>query len=109
MISFDKFKSILNNPELSDAEVLTLFEKAKRDAINYHYWRAGDYPTADEQADFFDKYEYEIYDVGKAISAGADRDGQIQHTELGITRVWEGTGAEVRTALTAIPRRAYVE
>ena len=109
MISFDKFKAILNNAEMSDADVLILFEKAKREALNYHYWRMGDYPTAEEQQFFFDKYEFEIYDVGRAIDAGTGRDGQIQHTELGITRVWESTGQEVRTALSAIPRKVYVE
>lgn len=109
MISYDKFKAILNNAEMSDAETLILFEKAKREALNYHFWRVDDYPTAEEQQYFFDKYEYEIYEVGKAIDAGAGRDGEIRHVELGITREWESTGQNVRTALCAIPRKVYVE
>ena len=109
MISFDKFKSFLSNAELNDDNVLRLFEKAKREAIARHWWRSGDWPTAEEQAWFFDKYEYEIYEVGKAISDGADRDGQILHTELGVTREWESTGQTVSSALSTIPAKVYIE
>lgn len=107
-MSIDTFKTILNNGELTDDQVSVLLERAKKLAVNQRYWKKDDNPTQYELAQFYDRYEYEIYDIGKAISDSDDRDGLTQYTELGITRVWGDNGkSSIDKAVGSIPPKTY--
>jgi hypothetical protein len=77
-------------------------------ALNHYFWKL-DRPPTDEQKDaFLTKYEFEIYDVARAMNKDDARDGEVSHTELGITRQWGETGKQtIDKALSALPRKAY--
>jgi len=108
-ISADTLAIILDDSTLSEDQVSVLLARAEKLAVNHHYWKPDDNPTSTELTRFYDRYEYEIYEIAKAINSDSARDGETQHTELGITRVWGKTGKEgVDAALNSIPVRSYV-
>ena len=54
-------------------------------------------------------YEFEIYDLAKAINSDDARGGLVSHTELGVTRNWGQTGKkDIELALAKIPPKTYV-
>lgn len=101
-------KVIIDDPTLTDEKLSVLLLKAKRLALNHYFWKL-DRPPTDEQTDaFLTKYEFEIYDVARAMNKDDARDGEVSHSELGITRTWGETGKQtIDKALSAIPRKAY--
>lgn len=108
-MNIETFKTILGDSELTDEQLTVLLERAKKKAVNHYFWGADDDPTEDELEKFYDRYEFEIYDVAKTIMDSADRDGLKRYVELGITREWE-TGGEkaIENALSAIIPKTYV-
>lgn len=108
-ISAEKLAVILDDSTLSEDEISVLLERAEKLAVNHYFWKPDDDPTDTELSRFYNKYEFEIYEVAKALNSDSARDGETQHTELGITRVWGKTGKEgVDDALSSIPVRSYV-
>lgn len=108
-MSVETFKVILGETSLTDEQLEIMLEKAKRKAINHYFWREDDNPTDEEIENFIDRYEYEIYDLAKAVISVASRNGLKQFSELGVTRVWgSGGDKEVEDALSAIPVQTYV-
>lgn len=101
-------KAIINDNTLADEDLSVLLLKAQRLALNHYFWKL-DRPPSDEQKEaFLTKYEFEIYDVARAVNSDDARNGEVSHSELGITRTWGKTGKEsVSEALSAIPRKAY--
>jgi hypothetical protein len=101
-------KIIIDDPTLTDEKLSVLLLKAQRLALNHYFWKL-DRPPTDEQKDaFLTKYEFEIYDVARAMNKDDARDGEVSHTELGITRQWGETGKQtIDKALSALPRKAY--
>lgn len=100
---------IINDDTLTDEQLEVLLLRAQALAINHYFWKLDDTPTDDEKEAFLAKYEYEIYDVAKAMNSDDARDGLTSHTELGISRTWGETGKEsIGKALASIPRKAYV-
>lgn len=101
-------KAIIDDATLTDEKLSVLLLKAQRLALNHYFWKL-DRPVTDEQKDMFlTKYEFEIYDVARAINKDDARDGEVSHTELGITRQWGETGKQtIDKALSAISRKAY--
>lgn len=103
------FRKILGDDTLTDDELEIMLERAKRLAINHYWWKEDDKPTEDEIDTFVTRYEFEIYDLAKAVYESDSREGLKQFTELGVTRVWETGGAKViQNALDAIPVNTYV-
>ena len=99
----------LMGSDMTEEDANILLQRAARLAINWYWWGANDKPTEEEIEDFLGKYEFEIYDVAKAMQSDADHDGEISHTELGITRVWSKSDNQtvVDKALSALPRKTY--
>lgn len=103
------FRKVLGDDTLTDDELEIMLERAKRLALNHYWWKEDDNPTEDEVATFCDRYEFEIYDLAKAVYESDSREGLKQFTELGVTRVWETGGEKViENALSAIPVNTYV-
>ena len=108
-MSVETFKKIIGNTSLSDEQLEVLLERAKRLAINHFWWKEDDEPLDDDIERFVNRYEYEIYDIAKAMCESSSRDGMKEFTELGVRRVWESGGDEaVVKAINAIPTNTYV-
>lgn len=93
-MDINKAKTIIGDSDLTDDEVSILLERAKKLAKNHYFWHSKDNPTEEELAWFYDRYEFEIYDIAKEIYSATSRDGLKQFTELGVTRVWGLSGQE---------------
>ena len=96
--------------DIDEESASILLNRAKKLAVNHYWWGINDIPTDEEIERFCKRYEYEIYDVAKALQSDADHDGEISHTELGITRVWSkgnSSSSVVTEALGAIPAKTY--
>lgn len=87
-------KKIIGDADLSDDEVSVLLKRAEKLAKNHYFWHPNDNPTDEELSWFYDRYEFEIYDIAKEVYSAASRDGLKQFTELGVTRVWGLSGQE---------------
>lgn len=108
-MSIETFKKIIKSTSLTDEQLEVLLDRAKKLAVNHFWWKEDDEPQSDEIDKFVNRYEYEIYDVAKAMYECSSRDGMKQFTELGVTRVWESGGDKAVTdALSAIPVQTYV-
>ena len=108
-MSIDILKTIIGDSELTDEQLAVLLDRAKKKAVNHYFWQSDDNPTEDEKEAFYDRYEYEIYDVAQAMVDSDSRDGLKRYVELGVTREWE-TGGEkaIEGALSAIIPKTYV-
>ena len=108
-MSIDTLRTIIGESELTDEQLAVLLDRAKKKAVNHYFWGVDDNPTEDELEVFYDRYEYEIYDVAKAMVDSDSRDGLKRYVELGVTREWE-TGGEkaIESALSAIIPKTYV-
>ena len=108
-MTIDKLKIILGETELTDEQLSVLLERAQKKAVNHYFWGVDDIPTEEEKESFYERYEYEIYDVAKAMTESESRDGLKRYVELGVTREWE-TGGEkaLEGALSAIIPKTYV-
>lgn len=105
----EALRVIVNDPTLTDAQLAVLLLKAQNEAINHYFWKADDIPTEEQKEKFLSKYEFEIYDIVRAMNSDDARDGQISHSELGVSRSWGETGREsVLKALAVLPKKAYV-
>ena len=103
------FKTVLGDNSISDDDATVLLNRAKKKAANHYFWQSDDRPSEDELNAFYDRYEYEIYDVGKAFVDNDSRDGLKRYVELGITREWESGGEKaIEEALSAIIPKTYV-
>lgn len=101
-------KAIIDDPTLTDEKLSVLLLKAQMLALNHYFWKLDRPPTDEQKEAFLTKYEFEIYDVARAMNKDDARDGEVSHTELGITRQWGETGKQtIDKALSAIPRKAY--
>ena len=103
------FKTILGDNSISDDDANVLLKRAMKKAVNHYFWQSDDNPSEAELKAFYDRYEFEIYDVGKAMVESDSRDGLKRYVELGVTREWE-TGGEkaIDGALSAIIPKTYV-
>ena len=108
-MSITTLRAILQDETMTDAQLSVFLERAKKLAKNQYFWHKDDRPTESELERFYDKYEYEIYDIVNAMYADASRDGEIRHEELGIVRVWESGGSkQVNAAVAAIMPKTYI-
>lgn len=108
-MNIEIFKKIIGNTSLTDEQIEILLERAKKLAVNHYWWKEDDDPQSDDIDKFVCRYEYEIYDVAKAMYESSSRDGMVQFTELGVTRRWESGGDKaINDALSAIPVQTYV-
>ena len=88
-------KVILDDETLTDEQIAVLL--------------VNDIPTEAELERFYNRYEFEIYDLAKAINSDDARGGLVSHTELGVTRNWGQTGKkDIELALAKIPPKTYV-
>lgn len=102
-------KIILDDETLTDEQIAVLLVKAQKQAANQHFWADDDIPTEAELERFYNRYEFEIYDLAKAINSDDARGGLVSHTELGVTRNWGQTGKkDIEIALSKIPPKTYV-
>lgn len=101
-------KAIVDDATLTDEKLSVLLMKAQRLAINHYFWKLDRPPTNEQTEAFLTKYEFEIYDIVKALNSDDARGGEVSHSELGVTRTWGETGKQtIDKALSAIPRKAY--
>lgn len=108
-MNIETLKTIIGDSELTEEQLAVLLERAKKKAVNHYFWQADDKPTEEEVEDFCDKYEFEIYDVAKAMTESDSRDGLKKYVELGVTREWENGGEKsIAKSLAAIIPKAYV-
>ena len=82
-------KVILDDETLTDEQIAVLLVKAQKQAANQHFWADDDIPTEAELERFYNRYEFEIYDLAKAINSDDARGGLVSHTELGVTSNWD--------------------
>lgn len=109
MLDANVLKVILDDETLTDSQIAVLLTRAKRQAANQHFWADFDNPTEEELEQFYDRYEFEIYDLAKAVNSDDSRDGLVSHTELGVARNWGQTGKkDIEAALSKIPPKTYV-
>ena len=102
-------RQIINDSSLTDEQLEVMLTRATRKAVNHYFWKEDDIPTEEQVEKFCERYEYEIYDVAKAMYSGDSRGGMKSFTELGVQRVWESGGDKaVDNALSAIPTQTYV-
>lgn len=108
-MSVETFKKIIGETSLTDSQLEVLLERATKLAVNHFWWKEDDEPQSDDVDKFVNRYEFEIYDIAKAMIESDARDGMKEFTELGVTRRWESGGDKaVQTALSAIPVQTYV-
>lgn len=108
-MSIETLKKIIKDDSLTDEELELMLERAKRIAVNHYFWGEDDRPSDEEIEAFCDRYEFEIYDLIKAIYDSKGREGLKQFTELGVTRVWETDGDDsVSNVISQIPVKTYV-
>ena len=62
-------KVILDDETLTDEQITVLLMKAQKQAANQHFWADDDEPTDEELERFYKRYEFEIYDLAKAINS----------------------------------------
>lgn len=62
-------KVILDDETLTDEQIAVLLVKAQKQAANQHFWADDDIPTEAELERFYNRYEFEIYDLAKAINS----------------------------------------
>lgn len=67
-MDFEVAKKIVNDTTLSDDDLSILILKAQREAINHYFWKLDDIPTDAQKEAFLSKYEFEIYDIVKAMN-----------------------------------------
>ena len=102
-------KTIIGDTALTDETVSALILKAQKLAKNQHFWHPDDNPSDPELERFYDRYEFEIYDIAKEIYSSDSRDGLTSFSELGVSRTWGKTGKEsVSAAVASIPAKTYV-
>lgn len=102
-------KKIIDDDALTDNDISVLLDRAKKKAVNQHFWKSDDIPTEPMLEVFYARYEFEIYDIAKAIYSNDSRDGLKAYSELGVSRTWGETGKEtVDKAVAAIPPKTYV-
>ena len=95
--------------DMPDNEISVLLERAKKLAKNHYFWKSDDVPNEFELQEFYDRYEFEIYDIAKTVYSAESRGGLQQFTELGVTRVWGKTGEEsINVAVSNIPTKTYI-
>lgn len=100
---------IIKDDTLSESDISILLKKAQRLAVNQHFWAPDDVPTEEQLTAFYERYEFEIYDIAKAINSDDARDGLKSFTELGVQRTWGKTGKEtIDSAISAIPPKTYI-
>lgn len=105
----DVLNEILDDETLTGSRIAVLLVKAQKMASNHHFWADFDNPTEEELERFYDRYEFEIYDLAKAINSNDARDGLVSHSELGVSRNWGQTGSkDIEVALSKIPPKTYV-
>ena len=68
-------KVILDDETLTDEQITVLLMKAQKQAANQHFWADDDEPTDEELERFYKRYEFEIYDLAKAINSDDARGG----------------------------------
>lgn len=108
-MSIETLKKIIGETSMTDEQLEALLERAKRLAINHHWWKEDDVPTDEEKENFIERYEYEIYDLAKTVTEVAQRNGLKQFSELGVTRVWQSGGEKaIEEAMSSIPAKTYV-
>lgn len=108
-MSIDTLKTIIGDSELTDDQYTVLLERAKKKAVNHYFWGVDDNPSTEELEQFYDRYEFEIYDVAKTMVDSDSRDGLKRYVELGVTREWESGGDKaIEQALSAIIPKTYV-
>ena len=108
-MSVETFKKIIGETSLTDSQLEVLLERAKKLAVNHFWWKEDDEPQSDDVDKFVNRYEFEIYDIAKAMIESDSRDGMKEFTELGVTRRWESGGDKaISDALAAIPVQTYV-
>lgn len=108
-MSVETFRKIIGNTSLTDEQLEIMLERAKKLAVNHYWWKEDDEPLDEDIDKFVNRYEYEIYDVAKAMYESSSREGMKQFTELGVTRIWENGGDKaIANALSAIPVQTYV-
>ena len=61
-------KVILDDETLTDEQIAVLLVKAQKQAANQHFWADDDIPTEAELERFYNRYEFEIYDLAKALT-----------------------------------------
>lgn len=102
-------RTIIGDSSMSDDEVSALILKAQKLAKNQHFWKPDDHPTDEQLENFYDRYEFEIYDIAKSIQQSDARGGLTEFSELGVTRRWGKTGTEsVNAAVASIPPKTYI-
>lgn len=102
-------KTIIADDTLSDDEVSVLIQRAQKLAKNQHFWKSDDKPTDAELETFYDRYEYEIYEIAKGIQSSDARGGLREFSELGVTRKWGDSGTEsINAAVSVIPPKTYI-
>ena len=108
-MSIETLKTIIGDSEITDEQLSVLLERAKKKAVNHYFWGVDDNPTSEELDKFYERYEFEIYDIAKTMVDSDSRDGLKRYVELGITREWETGGDKaVEEALSAIIPKTYV-
>ena len=93
-MDINTLRKIIDDSDISDDSLFVLLERAKKIAKNHYFWHPEDVPTAEQLEAFYDRYEYEIYDIAKEIHDVGAREGLKQFTELGVTRVWNYGGMD---------------
>ena len=56
-------KKIIGDVSMSDEDVSVLIQRAQKLAKNQHFWKTDDNPTDAELEAFYNRYEYEIYEI----------------------------------------------
>lgn len=108
-LKIDTLKAIMNDDTVDQQQLYVLLERAKKLAKNQYFWHKDDIPTEEELEAFYERYEYEIYDIAVAINADSARDGEIRHEELGVVRVWDKGGSDaVKSVVSAIVPKTYI-
>lgn len=102
-------KTIIGDNTLSDEAVSVLLERAKRLAKNQRYWHPDDNPTEEELDAFYERYQFEIYDIAKEVHSSNERGDLIAFSELGVTRKWGKSGKDsLNSVLAAIQPKTYL-
>lgn len=108
-MNIETLRKIIGDDSLTDDQLEIMLQRAVKIAVNHYFWGEDDNPTEEEIDNFCCRYEFEIYDLAKAVYEADSREGLKEFTELGVTRVWEGKSEEsISSVLASIPVKTYV-
>ncbi len=104
MTEFERLKTRI--PEATEADLLDILESAK-DAILSRCFTNVEQASEEEKANMLERHKEKVVDAAVIIFNMRGVEGQISHSENGVSRSWEDC-AGMKSILSRIVPKGYV-